>query len=56
MPRVVFSCGQAEINNRILVYHGVDKDSGVYRAGAVLLDLKEPWRVNSSHTGTNFRT
>ena len=28
----------------LLLYHGVDKDS-VYRAGAVLLDLKEPWKV-----------
>lgn len=28
----------------LLLYHGVDKDS-VYRAGAALLDLKEPWKV-----------
>jgi len=28
----------------LLIYHGVDRDR-VYRAGAALLDLKEPWRV-----------
>ena len=28
----------------LLIYHGVDKNS-VYRAGAALLDLKEPWQV-----------
>ncbi|MCD6238961.1 MAG: glycosidase [Thermotogae bacterium] len=28
----------------LLIYHGVDDDRK-YRAGAVLLDLKEPWRV-----------
>jgi len=28
----------------IFLYHGVGKD-GAYRTGAVLLDLKEPWRV-----------
>jgi len=28
----------------LLLYHGVDKDS-VYRAGAVLLDLKELWKI-----------
>ena len=31
-------------NGWLLFYHGVDKHS-VYRAGAVLLDLKEPWKV-----------
>lgn len=28
----------------LLIYHGVDKDY-VYRAGAALLDLEEPWKV-----------
>ncbi len=28
----------------LLIYHGVDENS-VYRAGAALLDLEEPWRV-----------
>jgi len=28
----------------LLIYHGVDPDH-VYRAGAALLDLEEPWRV-----------
>ena len=28
----------------LLIYHGVDQDH-VYRAGAALLDLEEPWRV-----------
>jgi len=28
----------------LLIYHGVDPDH-VYRAGAVLLDLEEPWKV-----------
>lgn len=28
----------------LLIYHGVDKDR-VYRAGAALLDLEEPWKV-----------
>jgi len=28
----------------LLIYHGVDRDH-VYRAGAALLDLREPWRV-----------
>ena len=28
----------------LLIYHGVDPDR-VYRAGAALLDLEEPWRV-----------
>ena len=27
-----------------MIYHGVDKGR-VYRAGAVLLDLEEPWKV-----------
>ena len=31
-------------NGWLLFYHGVDKNS-VYRAEAVLLDLKEPWHV-----------
>ena len=31
-------------NGWLLFYHGVDKDS-VYRAGAALLDLNEPWKV-----------
>ena len=31
-------------NGWLLFYHGVDKNS-VYRGGAVLLDLKEPWKV-----------
>ena len=28
----------------LLIYHGVDQNN-VYRAGAALLDLKEPWKV-----------
>jgi len=28
----------------LLIYHGVDKNH-VYRAGAALLDLEEPWRI-----------
>ena len=28
----------------LLIYHGVD-DARTYRAGAVLLDLEEPWKV-----------
>ena len=28
----------------LLIYHGVDEDR-VYRAGAALLDLEEPWKV-----------
>ena len=28
----------------LLIYHGVDRDR-VYRAGAALLDLEEPWKV-----------
>jgi len=28
----------------LLIYHGVDENE-VYRAGAALLDLKEPWKV-----------
>ncbi|MCH7574331.1 MAG: glycosidase [Candidatus Marinimicrobia bacterium] len=31
-------------NGWLLFYHGVDKNS-VYRAGAALLDLNEPWKV-----------
>ena len=31
-------------NGWLLIYHGVDKNS-VYRAGAALLDLQEPWKV-----------
>jgi predicted GH43/DUF377 family glycosyl hydrolase len=28
----------------LLIYHGVNSDN-IYRAGAALLDLEEPWRV-----------